>query len=388
MRSRCPLWIGSNIPGYTARLPTTIPRRRCEKARKTSLSLRRRPKKSQGGLPEPLVFHGARHAWRLGRRRLVACWSTTTADGRQQRAARDRRERVGRARGRVRRIEKDDGEAFASARPASATARAASSRITRARSSRPRPRDVVAQRAERDASRSPRRPPPARRARAPRCPTPPAPANRSRNGPSVEIGHERVEARDAHPVARRTRRRSPVVVTRRRPLNSPASTRISRRSPDPACPRHRASSAARSGAMLRLEELRVAGDQRERLLPRLLEHGAVADEIGDPELGKPRLPRAEELPGPPHREVHLGDLEPVVGFRHGGDAAPGVSRRRSAEQDAVALERPAPHAAAKLVELGETEALGVLDQHHGRVGHVDARPRSRWSRRGCGRGPP
>ena len=32
----------------------------------------------------------------------------------------------------------------------------------------------------------------------------------------------------------------------------------------------------------------------------------------------------------------------------------------------------APDAAAELVELGDPEAIGVEDHHHGRVGHVDA----------------
>ncbi len=32
----------------------------------------------------------------------------------------------------------------------------------------------------------------------------------------------------------------------------------------------------------------------------------------------------------------------------------------------------APDPATQLMQLGDAEALGVLDQHHGRVGHVDA----------------
>ena len=41
-------------------------------------------------------------------------------------------------------------------------------------------------------------------------------------------------------------------------------------------------------------------------------------------------------------------------------------------QDAVALRRAAAHAPAKLVQLRQAEALGLLDHHHRGVGHVHA----------------
>ena len=47
-------------------------------------------------------------------------------------------------------------------------------------------------------------------------------------------------------------------------------------------------------------------------------------------------------------------------------AAPG-----RADQEAASPVLAAPDAAAQLVQLGDPEALGVLDQHHGRVRHVD-----------------
>src|SRR5262245_41219650 len=124
--------------------------------------------------------------------------------------------------------------------------------------------------------------------------------------------------------------------------------------------------------MLLLGQIRVTRDQSERLLPCLLDHGAVANEIGDPELWESGLPGTEEFPRPSYREVDLCDLEPVVGPRRRLDAAPGIGRRHGVEQDAVALERPAANATSKLMELRETEALSVLDQHDGRVGHIDA----------------
>ena len=47
-----------------------------------------------------------------------------------------------------------------------------------------------------------------------------------------------------------------------------------------------------------------------------------------------------------------------------------VSRLR--EEQAVRLRRPPAHPAAQLVQLGEPEAFGALDQHDGGVRHVDA----------------
>ena len=49
-----------------------------------------------------------------------------------------------------------------------------------------------------------------------------------------------------------------------------------------------------------------------------------------------------------------------------------VSFSFAGHQDAVALLRAAAHAAAKLVQLRQAEALRLLDHHHGRVGHIHA----------------
>ena len=46
--------------------------------------------------------------------------------------------------------------------------------------------------------------------------------------------------------------------------------------------------------------------------------------------------------------------------------------RRIRQQDAVRAIGPPSHPAAELMELREPEALGVLDEHHARVRHVDA----------------
>ena len=45
---------------------------------------------------------------------------------------------------------------------------------------------------------------------------------------------------------------------------------------------------------------------------------------------------------------------------------------RPRDEQAVRLLRPAPDAAAQLVKLREAEAVGLLDDHHGRVRDVHA----------------
>ena len=57
---------------------------------------------------------------------------------------------------------------------------------------------------------------------------------------------------------------------------------------------------------------------------------------------------------------------------HRGHALLAVGRLRIGEQEAPRLAAAAADAAAELVELREPEAVGVLDDHHGRVRHVDA----------------
>ena len=90
------------------------------------------------------------------------------------------------------------------------------------------------------------------------------------------------------------------------------------------------------------------------------------------ELRQARLARPEELAGAADLEVDLGEPEPVLRGFHGREALLAlVGRGAAREQDAERLGGPAADAAAQLVELGQAEALGVLDQHHRRVGHVD-----------------
>src|SRR5215470_8364659 len=69
-------------------------------------------------------------------------------------------------------------------------------------------------------------------------------------------------------------------------------------------------------AMRRVTEVGVGGDDRLGLAPRFLEERAVAHQVGEPELGQPRLPRAEEFAGAAQLQVDLGNLEAVRGRDH------------------------------------------------------------------------
>ncbi len=88
--------------------------------------------------------------------------------------------------------------------------------------------------------------------------------------------------------------------------------------------------------------------------------------------GQAGLLRAEELSGAAQAQVHFGNMEAVGGFDQGADALARGIVHFFGDQDAVALVGAAADAAAKLVQLREAEALGLLDHHDGRVGDVHA----------------
>ncbi len=65
--------------------------------------------------------------------------------------------------------------------------------------------------------------------------------------------------------------------------------------------------------------------------------------------------------------------EPVLGVAQQGEAAArGLVQPVLVQQQAEARLAAAPDPAAQLVKLGEAEALGMLDHHHGRARHVHA----------------
>jgi hypothetical protein len=92
-----------------------------------------------------------------------------------------------------------------------------------------------------------------------------------------------------------------------------------------------------------------------------LEQVRVASEVGEAQQRRPALARAEVLARAAQHEILVRDAETVRVLEDDAQArARGLRQRVLVEQDARALGRPAPDAAAQLVELRQPEALGVL----------------------------
>ena len=224
--------------------------------------------------------------------------------------------------------------------------------------------EVALERRERARGRARRTPPTRRRATAPR--------SRARRSPRRGRARARPTRRRASRRAPRARgRRSgrvrlPRGATRRRPLNSPATilTPGSGRAPEPKRPTTASRSSACSGCSRR-------GSSTHDLVgavARSHEQLVVLRQPRDPEHRQAVLARAEHLAGPAQLEVDLGEPEAVALVRDRLEPR----QRRVAEQDAERGVLAAAHPPAQLVQLRQAVALGRLDQHHGRVRHVDA----------------
>ena len=99
----------------------------------------------------------------------------------------------------------------------------------------------------------------------------------------------------------------------------------------------------------------------------------IAHQVGHAERGDTGLSRAQQLARSAQFEVLLGDHEAVGGLAHHVQALPRQLRKRRLVQERAARRLgAAADASAQLVQLGQAEALGVLDHHQAGVGHVDA----------------
>ena len=91
------------------------------------------------------------------------------------------------------------------------------------------------------------------------------------------------------------------------------------------------------------------------------------------QVGRAGLPLAGELALAAHAQVELGQLEPARVLAQGLEPLePALGRLGRLEQEAVRLVGAATDPAAQLVQLGEAEAVGVLDDDRRRVRDVDA----------------
>jgi hypothetical protein len=96
----------------------------------------------------------------------------------------------------------------------------------------------------------------------------------------------------------------------------------------------------------------------------------IAHQVGHAHLRQAGLSRAEQLTGAAQLEIAARDLEAVVGLaQHAQPLASQLRQGRPIQQDAGARMLAPTDAAAQLVQLRETHALGVLDHHQARV-HV------------------
>ena len=119
--------------------------------------------------------------------------------------------------------------------------------------------------------------------------------------------------------------------------------------------------------MLGRREPRVGGDQRLGARSRAHQQPLVLGQPRERELTDARLPGADQLALLAQPQVDLRQLEAVVVALQRRQPGRGLRPAQQAQRGVLA----APDAPAQLVQLRDPEALGVLDQHHGRVRHVD-----------------
>ncbi len=130
---------------------------------------------------------------------------------------------------------------------------------------------------------------------------------------------------------------------------------------------------AHAGPLLRGHFSAGVDGKSRRFLLGQLQQLAVAQKIGDAKIGEAGLPGAKELARSALGKIELGQLEPILRAHHG--IQPLLAQWRNAfagHEDAVAFGRASAYAPAQLMQLRQSEALGVFHHHHRCVGHVDA----------------
>ena len=113
--------------------------------------------------------------------------------------------------------------------------------------------------------------------------------------------------------------------------------------------------------------------QREpRVVARRRHQVGLGLQIGDAEPRKPGLLGPEQITRAAQPEILFGDAEAVLGFPQDREARPrGLAERTGVKQEAGGRAASASDPAAKLVKLGESEALGALDA----IGRASCRER-------------
>lgn len=104
----------------------------------------------------------------------------------------------------------------------------------------------------------------------------------------------------------------------------------------------------------------------------VLEELQVAYGVGAAERHGAGLAESEDIAGAADLSVFFGEFEAIGGLDECSEAVGGVGGLGIGKEEAVALVGAAADASAELVELGDAEAFGLLDDHDGGIGHVDA----------------
>src|SRR5262249_29782197 len=133
--------------------------------------------------------------------------------------------------------------------------------------------------------------------------------------------------------------------------------------------------ASESGAkcgVLGARERGVLVEDPVGMRPCLEQEAEVLGEVAVAQSRYTCLTRTEQLARPALGESLLCDPEAVAGGDHRVEAAAAVLAEAPAgEQQTVRCGDAPTDAAAQLMELREAEPIGVVDDHHGRRGHVD-----------------
>ena len=93
-------------------------------------------------------------------------------------------------------------------------------------------------------------------------------------------------------------------------------------------------------------------------------------EVTHGDIGDAGLSESEEGSRTANLEVFLGEEKAVVAFNESVKTVVGAVFSR--KEEAIGLVCPASDASAKLMELGESESVGVFDNHDSGIWHVDA----------------
>jgi len=117
-------------------------------------------------------------------------------------------------------------------------------------------------------------------------------------------------------------------------------------------------------------QVRVALEHGPGCFLGLTEQLAVAIEIGQPEGRQAVLAGPEKITRAAQFKVLAGDFKAIGRLAQGAQALPGQIIVAVADQDTVGFVGSAPDPATQLVQLGQTETLGIFDDHQGGIGIV------------------